>query len=171
MRKFERAPQGRGSHFDVHLDFLRHDQPWLGIYNLSGCAAVRVFALPDHMARVYYERFPSASRQGYEWRRHYPAVALNDMTEAPATGVLVEGTGLVIPQQRDGFQWVHEIVPVVPESAGEFLKSSSPPRQAGRAVGDQLPPPRDDHHQRAQPRARPVRRGRNECCRARSEVG
>ncbi len=122
VQKFRRSPLGRGLHFDVFGNVVSWSTPWIGVFNLSGRCHVRMFALPQHLAREYFQRHPTSSERAYHARREISKAALEGLTESPAVGILEPRSGLVIPQRHDGFQWVHEVVPADPGKPGEFIK-------------------------------------------------
>jgi hypothetical protein len=119
---FTREPQGRGAHFDVYDKFLHKDFPWVALYNLAGDAIISTYSLPDWLATRYALAYPDASDRAYAERRRISDEALADPEVRPRKGFLLAGSGLIIPQQSTGPEWVHNVVPVHPEKPGRFVK-------------------------------------------------
>jgi hypothetical protein len=141
---FTREPKGRGAHFDVYDDLLDADFPWVALFNLAGDAVVSVHRLPDSLAERYALAHPKASDEAYAERRRIADELLADSTVHPEKGILLSGCGLIIPQQRSGPDWVHNIVPLHEQNPGRFVKfavveaDSSPLRDRGYAPLDDL---------------------------------
>jgi hypothetical protein len=119
---FDREPKGRGAHFDVYDEFLHPDFPWVALFNLSGDAVVSVCRLPDSLGVRYSLAHPEATDEAYEARRRIAEEALTDPGAHPDKGHLFSECGLIIPQQRDGPDWIHNIVPMDERNPGRFAK-------------------------------------------------
>jgi hypothetical protein len=119
---FVREPQGRGAHFDVYDKFLDPQFPWVALFNLAGDATVSTIRLPDELAKHYALTHPEASDEAYTERRRLAKEALEQPNVHPEEGLLLAGNGLVIPQQSSGPEWVHHIVPMLPQCPGRFVK-------------------------------------------------
>jgi hypothetical protein len=128
---FTREPQGRGPHFDVYDKILHRDFPWVALFNLAGDAVVSSYPLPDWLATRYALAHPEASDRAYAERRRISEEALADPEVRVTKGYLLAGTGLIIPQQPAGPEWVHNVVPVQQDHPGRFVKFVA----AGRDVG------------------------------------
>lgn len=116
-----RSPNGSGAHFDVYEQFLSPDFPWLGVFNLSGHAALKAATLPAELNRDYRERFPEPTDAAHRARRHYSQIAL-DGGEDIYTYQLIDRTGIVIPQLKGNLPVVHEVSPVEASRPGAFIK-------------------------------------------------
>lgn len=141
---FTREPKGRGAHFDVYDNLLQADFPWVALFNLAGDAVVSVCRLPDHLAERYALAHPEASDEAYVERRRLAEEVFADSSIQPQKGILLAGRGLLIPQLRNGPEWIHSIVPLNEENPGRFVKfavvegDGSPLQDRGYASLDEL---------------------------------
>jgi len=125
-QRFIRSPRARGLNFEAFGDLLSSNAPWTGIFNLRARCSVCLFALPDFLARQYFMWHIDPLDRWHEVRRKLSHAALDASIESPAVGILEPGGGFVLPQNRDGFHWVHEIVPLDPANPGEFIRLAVP---------------------------------------------
>lgn len=117
-----REPEGRGAHFDVYGSFLDKNYPWLGLFNLAGRASLTTVTLPDELAKIYFDMYPTPTDEAFDARRHFSAIALGSKKAEITSGTLTSGTGLVLPQKDIGSHIVHDIVPEDPNQPGKYVK-------------------------------------------------
>jgi len=128
---FSREPEGRGAHFDVYGELLEEEFPWVAVFNVVGDAEVSAFPLPENLARRYGQAHPMPSDDAFEARRILAAEALADPVVTVSKGALYRHSGLIIPQLKVGPHWVHQVVPLNPQSPGQFIKLLVPANDEG----------------------------------------
>lgn len=119
---FVREPRGRGAHFDIYDDHLHADFPWVALFNLAGDAVVSVCRLPESLAERYALAYPEPSVAASAERRRLADEAFAAGPVQPEKGMLLAGSGLIIPQQSYGPEWVHNVVPLHAQNPGRFIK-------------------------------------------------
>lgn len=118
----EREPEGRGAHFDVYADFIEEAYPWIGIFNLVGRATVKTTVLAPGLADNYFASFPDPTDEAFEARRHYSSIALAASNAKVYEGIFQAGTGLVLPQRKQGPHIVHDVIPNDGTVPGGYIK-------------------------------------------------
>lgn len=131
---FDREPSGHGAHFDVYDEYLHTDFPWVAIFNLAGHATVTTVRLPEALATSYARSHGEPSNEAYAERRRISEAALTVPAVHPDKGFLASGSGLIIPQQRKGPDWVHDVVPVLAQQPGRFVKFAAVEANKTRAL-------------------------------------
>jgi hypothetical protein len=135
---FRRETLGRGAHFDVYGELLDDEFPWVAVFNVAGDAEISAFPLPEILARRYRQEHSATSDEAFEARRRIATEALKDFPVHLSRGVLYRHRGLIIPQLKAGPHWVHHIVPVNPDTPGQFVKLLIPSNDEGtvKQLGD-----------------------------------
>lgn len=115
-----REPEGKGPHFDVYQDILDDDFPYIGIFNLTGSADLRVTVLSFELAKAYRGAFPKPTPEALEARKLFGQLAFAASDIEVAKVRIQPDYGIIIPQ-RDK-HYVHDIKPVFPSSGGKYVK-------------------------------------------------
>jgi len=119
---FLREPKGRGAHYDVYDEVLHPEYPWVAVFNLDGDAVVTVARLSDEWSEHYASTHPVPTDAAYVERRRLADESLRRSNAQSEKGLLLRRSGLIIPQQRAGPDWIHDVVPIKEENPGRFVK-------------------------------------------------
>lgn len=132
---------GVGPHFDVYDGILRSNYPWVGVYNLAGQAVLYSGVLGDDLYEAYQNRYQAEadSDAAQAARGLFATIELGLPNSAKYRGVIEPGSAIVIPQNSNGEQIVHDVVPDKYDNTGRYLKLFAPRATSIGIIDDYLP--------------------------------